>query len=136
MGVASFSVMFACAFLFMMLCMWIVRERPLLAPAALGFWDGFVSHSYTGEPQGAPSAIASPKKTPAPFARKRLTPLQKKKVGALAHWRCQLCKKELDHTYEVDHIRPVSQGGTNEFSNLRALCRGCHGRVSMAAYVR
>ena len=134
MDTYSFSVLFACAIMFMMLCRWIVRERPILAPTALGFWDGFVSHCVAGEPQAAPS-LGPPNKS-APVARKRLTPLQKKKVGALAHWRCQLCKKELDHTYEVDHIRPVSQGGTNEFSNLRALCRGCHGRISMAAYVR
>ena len=39
----------------------------------------------------------------------------------------------IPHAYEVDHIRPVSRGGTNDFSNLRALCRECHGKVSLAA---
>lgn len=29
---------------------------------------------------------------------------------------------------EVDHIRPLSQGGTNDWSNLRAMCKRCHSR--------
>ena len=28
--------------------------------------------------------------------------------------------------YEVDHILPLSEGGTNEASNLQALCLMCH----------
>lgn len=28
--------------------------------------------------------------------------------------------------YEVDHIIPLSEGGTNEASNLQALCLMCH----------
>jgi len=29
---------------------------------------------------------------------------------------------------EVDHILPLSQGGTNEGSNLRSTCKACHCR--------
>ena len=28
--------------------------------------------------------------------------------------------------YEIDHIRPFANGGTNEIDNLQALCKGCH----------
>lgn len=29
---------------------------------------------------------------------------------------------------EVHHIKPLSKGGTNAFSNLRALCKSCHSK--------
>jgi 5-methylcytosine-specific restriction protein A len=32
----------------------------------------------------------------------------------------------------VDHIRPLREGGTDEWSNLRGLCPGCHSRVTRA----
>lgn len=40
-----------------------------------------------------------------------------------ANYKCQLCDKRAD---EVDHIIPVSLGGTSDAVNLRALCRDCH----------
>ena len=27
---------------------------------------------------------------------------------------------------ELDHIKPISEGGTNNFANLQWLCRSCH----------
>ena len=41
--------------------------------------------------------------------------------------RCQLCGAE-GGMLEVDHIVPISEGGTNDLTNLRTLCRGCHAR--------
>lgn len=32
----------------------------------------------------------------------------------------------------VDHIRPKSQGGTDDLGNLQCLCHGCHGAKSAA----
>jgi 5-methylcytosine-specific restriction protein A len=29
-------------------------------------------------------------------------------------------------TEEIDHIRPLSEGGTDERSNLQGLCKPCH----------
>ena len=34
----------------------------------------------------------------------------------------------LDNTYEVDHVIPLYKGGTNDLTNLEALCRNCHGK--------
>jgi 5-methylcytosine-specific restriction endonuclease McrA len=39
---------------------------------------------------------------------------------------CALCKEELNEKFEIDHIRPLSNGGTNEKENLQALCKSCH----------
>ena len=43
-----------------------------------------------------------------------------------AKWTCAGCGKRSGYL-EVDHIVPVSQGGSEtEFDNLQALCRDCH----------
>ena len=41
--------------------------------------------------------------------------------------KCAKCECDLKgKKYDVDHIRPLSNGGTNELSNLQALCKSCH----------
>lgn len=64
--------------------------------------------------------------TPVPKKR-RVSQTTKKMVAARQKWKCNLCKKLLDHKYETDHITPLHQGGTNFPDNLQALCRKCHG---------
>jgi len=41
-------------------------------------------------------------------------------------WICKICKEPFNDKYEIDHIRPLSNGGTNDKSNLQALCKSCH----------
>jgi 5-methylcytosine-specific restriction endonuclease McrA len=36
---------------------------------------------------------------------------------------CQRCGSPASH---VDHVIPKHKGGTDELSNLQALCSGCH----------
>lgn len=45
---------------------------------------------------------------------------------------CEQCKKEgrLTPTQEVHHILPLSRGGSHDFTNLMALCKPCHSRIS------
>jgi 5-methylcytosine-specific restriction protein A len=33
---------------------------------------------------------------------------------------------------EVDHMTPLAKGGTNHHRNLRALCKACHSRKTVA----
>jgi 5-methylcytosine-specific restriction endonuclease McrA len=40
-----------------------------------------------------------------------------------AKYKCVLCTAEAT---EVDHVVPVSLGGSGDQSNLRALCSQCH----------
>ena len=59
--------------------------------------------------------------------KRNVTQGQKKYVASIQKWRCGHCDKLLDVSYEVDHIHPLYKGGTNDLSNLVALCRNCHG---------
>jgi len=38
---------------------------------------------------------------------------------------CRACNEKITE-FEIDHIRPLSNGGTNDFNNLQILCKSCH----------
>ena len=63
--------------------------------------------------------------------RKKLSQNVKKYVAANQKWSCNHCQHLLDATYEIDHIIPLYQGGSNDISNLQALCRNCHGKKTL-----
>lgn len=47
------------------------------------------------------------------------------------HPLCEMCLKEGRYVpvEEVHHIVPLSEGGTNDESNLMSLCRSCHEKI-------
>ena len=63
--------------------------------------------------------------------KRNVTNLQKKVVASKQQWKCGKCNTILDASYEVDHIIPLYKGGSNETSNLMALCRNCHGKKTI-----
>ena len=62
--------------------------------------------------------------------RRELTSSEKVRVASEQQFKCNMCKKLLDDTFEVDHIEEHCMG--NRFnnpdrrSNLQALCCHCH----------
>ena len=60
--------------------------------------------------------------------RKRKAGLNKSQINALLEIQCNLCAycdRAMD-TYHVEHIRPLSIGGTNNFDNLCIACPRCN----------
>lgn len=52
--------------------------------------------------------------------------LTKRRVAARSKWRCRKCAVLVDEFYEIDHIKPLAQGGCNGMQNLQLLCHKCH----------
>jgi hypothetical protein len=60
--------------------------------------------------------------------KRSVSETKKKYVASQQGWKCGDCKTQLNAWFEVDHIKRLEHGGTNEISNLVALCRDCHGK--------
>jgi hypothetical protein len=64
-----------------------------------------------------------------PKATKRsVSETKKKYVAANQDWKCGQCNNQLTHTFEIDHKIRLEHGGSNDATNLVALCRECHGQ--------
>lgn len=63
--------------------------------------------------------------------KRKVTAAMKRLVAADQHWRCCVCDRLLEASFEVDHHIPLHLGGSNKRDNLRALCRRCHGDKSL-----
>lgn len=76
------------------------------------------------EPQFYPGAVNQVNKP----TKRSVNGMTKKYVASQQEWKCGHCKNQLDHTFEVDHKIRLEYGGSNDKSNLIALCRNCHGK--------
>lgn len=63
--------------------------------------------------------------------KRSVSETKKKYVASSQNWKCNHCHQQLDATFEVDHVIELQNGGSNEVTNLVALCRNCHGKKSM-----
>lgn len=63
--------------------------------------------------------------------RPRIAHQVRKLVLRRADYRCWYCGTDSNvsgrMSYEIDHVQPVSKGGTNDPDNLVASCRSCNG---------
>ena len=54
-------------------------------------------------------------------------PRKKYSIKKVNNFICQECKKKKpSEELEIDHIIPISEGGTNDHSNLHPICLECH----------
>jgi len=59
--------------------------------------------------------------------KRSVSETKKKYVASMQDWKCGQCNKKLTHTFEIDHKLRLEHGGSNDVTNLVALCRECHG---------
>lgn len=58
--------------------------------------------------------------------RKNIDKNLKNKIFARDNFKCTRCGKDIPLDLTIDHIFPVSMGGTNAEKNLRTLCKHCN----------
>ena len=63
--------------------------------------------------------------------KRNVSSLTKKIIASNQAWKCGTCFEIMDYTYEIDHHIPLFKGGSNDISNLIALCRNCHGKKTI-----
>ena len=62
---------------------------------------------------------------------KRPAGRDKEQVARRAHDCCEYCKSRADYspdTFSIEHIIPVSRGGSHKLANLALSCQGCNNR--------
>ena len=60
--------------------------------------------------------------------RKRLTPLVRTTLAFQQKYLCGICSEILPPIFHIDHVVPLSLGGSNDHDNLQCLCVYCHVR--------
>lgn len=61
-----------------------------------------------------------------PTIKRSVSETKKKYVAAQQGWKCNTCSQQLTHTFQVDHKIDLQFGGSNDVTNLAALCNNCH----------
>ncbi len=92
--------------------------------------EGFTESLDAAKTLLTSSALGSAGGTGTIKEKRNVTGAMKKKVGADYSWKCASCKDILDEGYQVDHIKPLFAGGSNDISNLQPLCAKCHAKKS------
>ena len=60
--------------------------------------------------------------------KRSVSETKKKYIASNQNWHCLGCQQQLSAWFEVHHKIPLEKGGSNDVSNLVALCRNCHGK--------
>lgn len=48
------------------------------------------------------------------------------RLGIKQGWKCPYCMACIKSSFEIDHIHPVSRGGSGDESNLQLTCKSCN----------
>jgi hypothetical protein len=60
--------------------------------------------------------------------RKRFSESERTLMARRAQSFCEYCKVFVPDTFEIEHIIPLIQGGSNDLDNLAVSCGGCNNR--------
>lgn len=85
-----------------------------------------MNQMYSGGGENAPQ-IKRMMESGKTGTKRSVSETKKKFVASQQGWKCGKCNNQLTAWFEVDHKVRLEYGGSNEVSNLVALCRECHG---------
>lgn len=95
-----------------------VRKWFAANPGAVQRWRKANPEAYRAQTQTRHARMAN--------AEGRHTAADLKDLLKQQNGRCGYCRKSIKTTYTVDHIQPLSRGGTNWISNIQLLCLSCN----------
>jgi hypothetical protein len=106
----------------------LIQTIPTTRSGGVTFSKG-TSSSHSG---GSPTLLTplvplKPANSTTKPTKRVVSETKKKFVAARQGWKCRKCSVQLSHTFEVDHVKRLDAGGTNDVDNLVAMCRECHG---------
>lgn len=87
-------------------------------------YGGWVQERIAGALSDAYGPLAEPHREPAPNRRRKISGTVRNRVMERDAYRCVVCQSWEGLT--IDHINPVSRGGTNDIGNLQTMCRSCN----------
>jgi len=67
-------------------------------------------------------------------ARRSLSPMQRLKIFEAAKGVCHLCEQRMQvgQAWEVEHVRPLALGGSDDEANMRPAHKVCHATKTKA----
>jgi hypothetical protein len=68
--------------------------------------------------------------------KRNVSEVVKKQVAASQKWKCSSCQELLQSTYQIDHTTELADGGSNDKSNLTAMCCNCHAKKTQEMYIK
>jgi len=86
-------------------------------------------HGQSGTPEYVRAAAAI-RRTRKRNAGGTFTVADIKQLEIRQHFRCRYCACSIKHRYHIDHIQPISRGGSSDPKNLQLLCPTCNMRKS------